>query len=764
MKKFILLCATILSATIFSQEIDSNLIKNLSQEQIERLKEINLQQSNQISLPKERNEETLVNDEKFTKSQPSKKFGYDYFSKVPTSISTAADIPLPGEYRLSIGDIVEIIFTGSRNEMFNLSVQLDGSIFIPKVGSLFVAGEKLNDVRQRVINLINVNYVGVSVDLTLKELSAKKISIVGAVKYPGTYTVNPFTTISNALAYSGGVMEYGSLRNIKLIKPNGDITDFDLYELLINGQRKNDVTIHSGDTILVPGTDKFLNVTGSVIRPFIYEYKENDSYKDLINYALGFTSGANRDNISVVHKQDDMITSKIVSINELIDSTDLIELFIGSTSSREMKGVFVDGYAVTNGYFSADKISMKEFLNELNFTNDIYPFYAIYEYSTNLGFNKNIKTFSLSDEATYSDYDIYENSKITFFDRNQIETISRNIDLDENNLNLSSIRDEGVDFSLELRKDDLIQLSIHDQDYFIPISGRITPSQLHAYFGIEEKTAFARTSAVTNDETISDAYETILDSSNLVAISIPSSERKLIEVEIVGEVLNPGKFVISTSTSLDQLYILAGNLTENSYEDGIVVTRVDTKESQKKALIEARTVLADSLLQKSASIGGDGVNEINSVINLADSIEPSGRIAGNFFPGSETTRNFVLKDGDKIFIPSKPLSVTVQGEVLNSSSFIFDESRNSPDFYIKAAGGFTSYADSSALFVIKADGRAIKINRNIFMGNQAIISAGDTIIVPRDLDQLEGLPLIQAATRIISDIAFSAASLNAIKN
>lgn len=538
-------------------------------------------------------------------------------------------------------------------------------------------------------------------------------------------------------------MEYGSLRNIKLIKTNGDVIIFDLYELLINGQRKNDLTVNSGDTILVPGTDKFLSVTGSVIRPFIYEYKENDSYKDLINFALGLTNGANMENISVVQKQDENIISKIVSVNELIGNTDLVELFIGSSSSREMKGVFVAGDAVTNGYFPANKDSMKEFLNGLNFTKDIYPFYAIYEYSTNLGLNKHTKIFSLSDPGTYSDYEIYENSKITFFDR--------------------KILNQNKNFNLNTEEDRLVQLSISNQDFFIPIAGRITPSQLHAYVGIEQNIDYERTSVVLNDATISSAYETVLDSLDIISISIPSIERKLIEVEILGEVLSPGKFVISSSTLLNQLYTLAGNLTENAFSDGIVITRASTKEAERKALIEARTVLADSLVQKAAGIAGNGVSEINSIINLADSIEPNGRIAGNFMPESEIAKNFILQDGDKIFIPSKPFSVTIHGEVLNQSSFVFEEGRKS-DFYIKAAGGFTSYADKSSIFVIKADGQALKINRNIFMGNQSIISAGDTIIVPRDLNQIEGLPLIQAATSIISDIAFSAASLNAIQN
>ena len=90
----------------------------------------------------------------------------------------------------------------------------------------------------KLANLIQQSYVGVNIDVSLRNLSAKKITIVGAVNTPGTYLVNPFSTISGALAYSGGISEIGSLREIKLIRTSGEVFSFDLYDLLIKGERK----------------------------------------------------------------------------------------------------------------------------------------------------------------------------------------------------------------------------------------------------------------------------------------------------------------------------------------------------------------------------------------------------------------------------------------------------------------------------------------------------------------------------------------------
>ena len=148
---------------------------------------------------------------------------------------------------------------------------------------------------------------------------------------------------------------------------------------------------------------------------------------------------------------------------------------------------------------------------------------------------------------------------------------------------------------------------------------------------------------------------------------------------------------------------------------------------------------------------------------MADKYEPSGRIVGDFSQGSATTKDFILKDLDKIIIPPKSNAVTVQGEVLNSISFIYKKGMSAED-YIDASGGYTSYADKSSIFIIKANGESMPLPRNIFSGGSIKIEPGDTIVVPRDLDNLEALPLISMATKILSDIAFSAASINAIQN
>jgi polysaccharide export outer membrane protein len=207
--------------------------------------------------------------------------------------------PLPNDYKISLRDQFTVILSGSKDAIFNLNVKLDGTVLFPELGAISVVGLSLKDVKDKLSQLIEQSYIGVNIDISIQNLSAKKITIVGAVKTPGTYLINPFSTITGALAYSGGISEIGSLRDIKLIRNNEEIFSFDLYDLLIRGDRSKDLTIEAGDTLLINAASQFVEISGAVKRPAIYEILEGETIKDIVDFALGFDQTANKSNISV---------------------------------------------------------------------------------------------------------------------------------------------------------------------------------------------------------------------------------------------------------------------------------------------------------------------------------------------------------------------------------------------------------------------------------------------------------------------------------
>ena len=770
-----------LSGFIFSQEIDLNNINfaNLDEKELQKYIELTQKGNSELNdqIP---NQETLMEVSEENQDSDSKEdkdkieeariFGHDYINTIPTTISATTDLPVPGEYKMSLGDKLRILFSGSKDDIFTATVQLDGTIILPEIGKILILGKNFNETQKIIEELINSSYVGVNVNISLAELNAKKISIIGAVKYPGVYLVNPFTTVSNALAYAGGVMNHASLRAITIISPDGRTAVFDLYDLLIKGDRTKDFNISAGDTIKVGGTNSLVKIHGSVIRPKIYEYKQNDSFADLIDFALGLSRNGNDRNITATINENGRKLTKKINKDSLIRNQDVEALYIGNSVIVDSQDVFVSGNSVTSGFYASSNEKLTKFLDKIRFSSEIYPFYAIYKNTSADGLARSISSFSLSDPESYSNLSAAKNTELSFFSRDEILNIDQILDEDLKNTELSFFsRDEILNIDQigealrEINQDDFISISFPDRSFRIPAKGKITPKQIHAYFESIGEIDPKKVSVVTSKNTFTNAYEKFFNSEDLVAISFPSIKNEnLIEVSIQGEVFSPGIYSVSSSTKLSDLYVLSGGLRNNAFENGISLFREDVKQKQIKAIREAKSVLTDAMIQKSTSISEGSMMDIQAIIELADLIEPNGRVAGEFYESSETTKNFTLKDGDSIVIPSMSYEVVVQGEVLNSSSFIFDKSMSYKD-YIQAAGGFSDYADKRSVFIIKSNGLSVLAGSSVFSGQEKI-EPGDTIVVPRNLDQLEPLPLISMATKIIADIAFSAASLNAIQD
>lgn len=752
LKKLTILNLALFSIYLSAQDITQEELEFLKNnpELIENISDIDI---DDVSLPDTNvpQDDEIIENVDFEIENNESIFGLNYISGIENSLlSSVADLPVPNDYRISLGDKLRIVLTGSQQDIITTQVELDGSILLPNLGSLNIFGDTLSEVRIKIKELVSLSYVGSQVSVSLTELEAKKINIIGAVLNPGVYVVSPFTTITYALAYAGGLEEYGSLRNIEIIKTNGKREVFDMYDLLIFGDRSKDYVVQAGDTINVKGTSNYIQISGSVIRPMTYEYKSSDTYADLLDFALGLTSSANKNALTITYEEGQRLLNKKAETRYKVGELSLKEFFIGSKALVEDKDVFVTGNGVSTGYYSFEDLSLAGLVNSLSFSSDIYPFYAVYEKSENYGLSKSRKVFSLADKQSYSDFELSKNSRIIFYDRNFI---------------LKLINEEVVndDFKEAIIESDNVFISMPNNSFSVPLAGNITPQQIHSFFGIANDVELKSVSLVTQNDSFTDAYNMVIQSSDVVSISFPQLASDIISITVEGEVYNGGVFQVASGTTLEDIYKLTGGFRDSSFQEGIIISREEVLLKEMEAIKKAKTILAESIIQQSVNIPQQGMIDIQSFINLADAVQPTGRISGDFSPDSMLSKNFILQDGDSIFIPKKSSFITVQGEVLNPSSFAFNDDLKLKD-YIDLAGGYGKFADRKSIFIIRANGESVKMPKNIFAGNNVTILEGDTILVPRTLDTLNGLPMIQTATRIIADIAFSAASLNALKN
>ena len=732
----------------FAQQIDPSILSQLSPEQIEMAKgAYNSKNSSDVQaadipvINESLIENTSIEDSNLLKG---KKYGYNFFSSTPTSTSAVGDLPLPNEYKISLRDQITVILSGSKDAIFNLNVKLNGTILFPELGAIAVAGKTFGEVKETLSGLIDQSYIGVQIDVSIKDLSAKKITIVGAVKAPGTYLVNPFSTISSALAYSGGISEIGTLRNIRLIRSNGSTFSFDLYKLLINGDRSDDITIEAGDVIVIDPAEQFITLTGEVRRPAIYEITANETLEDLVTFGLGFSQYANKSNIEL--RILDIESSSIQNTNAtnlIADLANVLSVNINGYVNKSMASVKVSGAVKEPGFYSlSENKNLEDLIKNLEFI-DVYPWLAVVEQFDDENLLKSSTLFNLNDPNTFRSIKLLPNSKIFFANINTR-------DFSVSDMTMSSIKD----YSLRLN---------HQQGSFdLPVYGRFSVTSFLDLLGLDMKNVDAEATYISplEDIVLKDDYKNMqFTSQKYHTVSFRSPVNDLITVTISGAVDYPGTYTLQADSKIQDLYELIGNFKPDAFLDGIVFTRQSVRNQQLEAIKKSKDDLNSALLARTQK--GENVGDIDIIKALSETIEPEnlGRIAGDFSPQSQSSMNTILLDGDSIRVNLNPHFINVLGEVLNPSAFEYSKKLNVRSAILNA-GGYQDYADKRKVYVIKANGIVEKANRNIFVGN-ITLEPGDTIIVPRKI--INNSPRIEALvpiTNILSSLAFSAAALD----
>ena len=747
---FLYLLFFFFSFNVHGQAIDPSILSQLSPEQIEMAKDA---YAGKNSTDKSVEELPVIDESlEMNKSMEDaniisgKKYGYDFFSSTPTSLTAVGDLPLPNDYKISLRDQFTVILSGSKDAIFNLNVKLDGTILFPELGAISVVGLSLQEVKDKLSQLIEQSYIGVNIDVSMQNLSAKKITIVGAVKTPGTYLINPFSTITSALAYSGGVSEIGSLRDIKLIRNNKVVLSFDLYDLLIKGDRSKDLTLEAGDTLLIDAASKFVEISGAVKRPAIYEILEGETLEDIVDFALGFNQTANKTNISISFldlKQSQIVKKNVSSLNQSL--TNALSINVFNYLSEDKSDIQVLGAVKEPGFYSlSENERLEDLINNLEFI-DVYPWLAVIEQFDDDNLIKSSTLFNLNDPNTYRSIKLLPNSKIFF-------------------ANIKTRNYTVSDMTQDLINDYALRVNHQSLSYELPVYGRFSVISFVDLLGLDMSTVDEVATYISplEDIVLVDDYKNMLLSAvKYHTISFRSPVNDLISVTITGAVDFPGTYTLQSDSTIQDLYNLVGNFKKEAFLEGIIFTRQSVRDRQLNAIKKSEEDLNKALLASTQK--GEDIGDINIIRALAETIEPEnlGRIAGNFSPQSSSSINTLLFDGDTLRVVKNPNTINVLGEVLNPTAFEFSKKLNVKSAIAKA-GGFQDYADKQKVYVIKANGIVQRAKRNIFTQN-ILLEPGDTIVVPRKI--ISDSPVIKAlipVTSILSDLAFSAAALDSL--
>jgi protein involved in polysaccharide export with SLBB domain len=250
------------------------------------------------------------NDQDFTELS---RFGDSFFSSIQSSFMPINIPNLGSEYIVDVGDKFSLQLSGQTSEDFELFVQRDGSLVIPEIGKVYVAGQTLQSTDNLVSNLISTTSIGVNYFLTLSELRDIQVLLLGGIVSPGIYTLSGGSNLLTALNVAGGIKKNGSYRKIEIRRGGKVIKTEDLYDIFVFGKFDSSATLRSGDAIFVSPSSTKIPISGGVNNPAIFETLSNESLDDLINFAGGFSEDFTGFN-SVMVRRTDLDSKKLLEI------------------------------------------------------------------------------------------------------------------------------------------------------------------------------------------------------------------------------------------------------------------------------------------------------------------------------------------------------------------------------------------------------------------------------------------------------------------
>jgi len=588
-------------------------------------------------------------------------FGQEIFSGYSNEFNFFDSLPIDNEYIIKLGDKVQISLFGGFEYEGLIQVDLNGSILVPNIGEYQVAGLTYSEVSKKIKTDISNKFPGTEAYISLNSIRSKQIFALGNVRTPGTYVLNAFGTVLNAVISSGGVKNNSSLRSIKIVSKDNSVKTIDLYDLLIFGDvSSSDFLLNDGDSLLVGGLESSVSILGEIIRPAIYEIKDKQTLSDVISFALGTTPFADMQNISIerllVGGEKKILNPK--DLNFTLQNGDKIT--INSSEGQTVQSVKLLGEIRNAGAYS---IELHPTLGSLiNVNKDLlentYTGFGIVKRLNFASRSYRLVMFNLNNQTTIDDFKLNSGDQIFVFSKDDIlysqskEVQSYLINSFKSNDDSSPIMDSPdpnsniclsslesltgnpvsklIKAKLAIIPKPLVQnctdLLSNNPDLLpiliinsIPVTGNVrfpglypTTRDLNALdiFNLAGGVLVSKLNTIPSFDVGIRArgfgnypYEALKDLTNITMLNlqIDNSTMPTGYVSLQGEFINPGTYEISQNTTLSDIYKRAGGLTADAYPLAGIFTRQSVKEIEEEAISRSKAELSEILSSAVAS-------------------------------------------------------------------------------------------------------------------------------------------------------------------
>ena len=325
-------------------------------------------------------ERRLNSDSSFDMSEDLIIYGSDFFNTFQTSFMPINEPNPDSGYMLDVGDVLQVQLVGPNEYIEELLINSDGSVSLPDIGELVIAGLSLNDASELIKSKVSSSFIGTEAFVNLTEIRDVNILVTGNAVNPGIYTLTGNSNILQGLLAAGGISEFGSLREINLIRDDVIVETLDIYDLLIEGKYSIKKRLRSGDVVFVEARKNIVTIAGAVNRPAKYEAKDGQKLISIIEYANGIDRTADLENISLERMVDGSLKTIAVpndSYFEAIDVQDGDSIYIREYPYRQAK---ISGAVLKPGsYTMAAGQTISDLIEKAGgYTQNAYKFGAIY--------------------------------------------------------------------------------------------------------------------------------------------------------------------------------------------------------------------------------------------------------------------------------------------------------------------------------------------------------------------------------------------------
>ena len=326
-------------------------------------------------------ERRLATEDELSVSYDLKLFGSDFFRTFQTSFMPINEPNPDSSYTLDTGDILNVQLIGQLDFIDSFPVNRNGSINIPEIGMLNVAGLTLDEAASLIKSRVNSVLIGTDSYVNLDQIRDVNILVSGNAKNPGIYTLTGNSNILHALTSAGGINDFGSYREINLVRGGEVVETLDIYDLLINGNYDLKKRLRSGDVVFVQPRKKVISIDGAVKRPAKYELLEEEFLNSAIKFSNGLKQTADLQNISLERILDGTLKSLPIQNVSQFNSIEAIEGDLIYVREFSYRTATISGAVLKPGKYT---MAAGESIDDLilkagGYTENAYPFGAVYE-------------------------------------------------------------------------------------------------------------------------------------------------------------------------------------------------------------------------------------------------------------------------------------------------------------------------------------------------------------------------------------------------